>query len=113
MHVPANNGGMLMANSMSRRSLLWHAVQVSVGGALASAVAKSAHAAECVDLKAMDQGELSTRQGLHWTAMTPNPDQPCMKCGFFTPSTEGCGNCAIFNAPTAVNGHCDSWSAKS
>ena len=101
-----------MAKPISRRGLLWQAVQISVGGAMASAIASRANAAECVDMKAMDQGELSTRQGLHWTAMTPNPDQPCMKCGFFTPSTEGCGNCAIFNAPTAATGHCDSWSAK-
>lgn len=101
-----------MSKAISRRTLLWQTVQLSAGGTLAAAFARQASAAECVDLKAMDAGELSTREGLHWTAMTPNPDQPCMKCGFFTPSTEGCGNCAIFNAPTAVNGHCDSWSAK-
>src|SRR5689334_5314356 len=101
-----------MAKSISRRKLLWTAVQISVGGALASTAANQASAAQCVDLNAMDPGEQSTRMGLHWTANTPIPEQPCMKCGFFTPSTEGCGNCAIFNAPTAANGHCDSWSAK-
>lgn len=101
-----------MAKPISRRNLLWHSVQIFVGGALAAAMTDQARAAECVDVNAMDPGEQSTRMGLHWTAMTPNPDQPCMKCAFFTPSTQGCGNCAIFNAPTAANGHCDSWSAK-
>ena len=101
-----------MVSSISRRKLLLRTVQISVGGTLASAVVGKVGAAECVNLDAMDAGEQSTRMGLHWTAMTPDPQQPCSKCGFFTATTGGCGNCAIFNGPTAVSGHCDSWSAK-
>jgi hypothetical protein len=101
-----------MVDSLSRRTLLFRTLQISVGGALASTVASRASAAQCVDLQAMDPGDQSTRMGLHWVAMTPNPEQPCAKCAFFTATTGGCGNCAIFNGPTALNGHCDSWSAK-
>jgi High potential iron-sulfur protein len=102
-----------MANSISRRKLLLRTVHLTVGGALASAVAGEASAAACVDLKAMDAGEQSTRNELHWAASTPNPEQPCSKCGFFMSTSADCGNCMIFNGPTTPNGHCDSWAAKS
>jgi hypothetical protein len=102
-----------MVSSISRRKLLLRTVQISVGGALASAVAATAGAAECVDLKAMDAGEQSTRMELHWAAMSPNPQQPCSKCGFFMATSADCGQCMIFNGPTTPTGHCDSWAAKS
>lgn len=101
-----------MISSISRRKVLWGTVQVSVGGALVSAVVGNVGAAQCVDLEATDASELSTRKGVHWTAMTSNPRQPCSKCEFYKASKRDCGNCAIFNGPTTLNGHCDSWSTR-
>ena len=100
-----------MVSSISRRRLLLRTVQISVGGALASAVVGKADAAACVDLKAMPQGDQTTRSQLHWAAQTSNPDQPCSKCGFFMSTSADCGSCAVLNGPTTPNGHCDSWAA--
>jgi hypothetical protein len=104
-----------MASSISRRGLLLRTLQISAGGAFAAGAAgrARARAAQCVDLDAMDPGEQSERRGSHWTAMSPNPQQPCAKCAFFSPTTGSCGNCGIFNGPTVATGHCDSWSPKS
>ena len=101
--------------SISRRKLLVQTVQLSIGGALATAVAGKAGAADaaCVDVKKMDAGDQSTRNELHWVAMTTNPEQPCTKCGFYMSTSADCGSCMIFNGPTTPNGHCDSWAAKS
>ena len=41
---------------------------------------------------------------------SPNPEQPCAKCSFFTPDKAPCGNCMIMTGPVSSNGHCDSWS---
>jgi len=103
-----------MINSISRRKLLTRAVQLSIGGALASAVVEAAGAADsaCVDLKAMDPGELSTRNAVHWTAMSSDQTKTCSGCAFFTATSGGCGSCMIFNAPTYATGYCDSWAAK-
>lgn len=98
--------------SISRRKLLLRGVQISVGGALASAIAGQANAATCVDVKTMDAGEQSTRNELHWVAATANAEQPCSKCGFYMSTAADCGSCQIFNGPTTPNGHCDSWAAK-
>jgi hypothetical protein len=104
---------MSRVSRISRRKVLWGTLQVCVGGALVSAVVGKVAAAQCVDLEAMDASEQSTRKGVHWTAMTSNSRQPCSKCEFYKATKRDCGNCAIFNGPTTINGHCDSWSAKS
>jgi hypothetical protein len=98
--------------SISRRKLLVSTVQLTVGGALASAVAGKANAAACVDVKSLDAGEQATRNELHWMAATTNAAQPCTNCGFFMSTSADCGTCMIFNGPTTPNGHCDSWAAK-
>lgn len=99
-----------MANPISRRRLLIRVVQVCVGGALAG----GAHAAdtECVDLKAMSADEVSSRNSLHWAAMSTQPDKSCAKCNFFSATSGGCGSCMILGGPTYATGYCDSWTAK-
>src|SRR6185437_939630 len=99
-----------MNNPISRRKLLTRIVQISVGGALVS----SAYAAdtECVDLKKMDSSEVSSRNSLHWTAMSTMPEKTCDKCNFFSATSGGCGMCMILGGPTYATGYCDSWTAK-
>lgn len=99
-----------MSNLISRRRLLTRMVQISIGGALVT----SAHAAEteCVDLKKMDSSEVTSRNSLHWTAMSAQAGKTCAMCNFFTATTGGCGSCMILGGPTYATGYCDSWTAK-
>jgi hypothetical protein len=99
-----------MRNPISRRRLLTRLVQISIGGALGA----SAHAAdtECVDLKAMSAGEVSSRSSLHWAAMSTQPDKSCAMCNFFSATSANCGSCMILGGPTLATGYCDSWTAK-
>jgi sulfatase maturation enzyme AslB (radical SAM superfamily) len=77
-------------------------------------VAVSADAAdtECVDLKAMSAGELSSRNSLHWSAMSTQADKSCAKCNFFSATSGGCGSCVILGGATDATGYCDSWTTK-
>ncbi len=99
-----------MASSISRRKLLTAAAQISMGAALVS----TAGAAEnvCVDLKKMSADEVTSRNSLHWTAMSAHPDKSCSICNFFTATSGGCGMCLILGGPTYATGYCDSWTAK-
>lgn len=103
-----------MIGSISRRKLLTRMVQMSVGGALASAAIGPASAAEtsCVDLKKMSSDELAGRNSLHWTAMSAQPGKSCSMCQFFSATSGGCGMCMILNGPTYATGYCDSWTMK-
>lgn len=95
---------------LSRRRLLTGLVQLSI----AAAVAANADAADsaCVDLKAMSAGEVSSRNSLHWAAMSAQPNKSCAMCNFFSASPGGCGSCIILGGPTYAAGYCDSWTAK-
>lgn len=104
-----------MINSISRRKLLTRAVQISIGGALVAAAAvEAASAADsaCVDLTKMSSDEVSSRNSLHWTAMSSQPTKTCAACNFFTATSGGCGSCMILGGPTYATGYCDSWTAK-
>jgi hypothetical protein len=99
-----------MSSPISRRRLLTRMVQISIGGALVT----SAHAADsaCVDLKKLSSDETTSRNSLHWTVKSTQPDKTCEKCNFFTATSGGCGSCMILGGPTYAAGSCDSWTAK-
>jgi len=102
-----------MKNAMcSRRALLAHGLKLPLGGFLLAATA--AHAADkaCVDMERLDEGQKSIRESLKYTDTAPDPKTTCATCGFFEPTSAGCGNCMIFSGPVAATAHCESWSAK-
>lgn len=104
-----------MTISISRRKLLTRVVQISIGGAIASAAAvEAAGAADsaCVDLTTLDPDQQNTRNSLHWTAMSTQPTKSCSGCAFFSATSGGCGTCMIFTGPTYATGYCDSWTMK-
>lgn len=99
-----------MSNPLSRRRLLTRMMQISIGGAFVA----SAHAADsaCVDPKTMSASEVTSRNSLHWSAMSTQPDKSCAMCNFFSATSGGCGSCMILGGPTYATGYCDSWTAK-
>ena len=60
-----------------------------------------------------DEAESGLRKSLNYTESSPNPAQRCSGCSFFSDPQGDCGRCMIFNGPTSINGHCDSWAARS
>jgi hypothetical protein len=95
-----------MPISKARRQLLQRAA-IMLG---AVSAASRAIAAPCADPNGSDS---SLRQSLHYAESSPNPAQHCSGCAFFSDPQGACGKCMIFNGPTNLNGHCDSWAARS
>jgi hypothetical protein len=95
-----------MPKSITRRQLLRRAA-VTLG---ALSTASKAIAAVCAS---PDAGDGSMRQSLHYMEASPNPAQKCSGCSFFSDPQGGCGKCVIFSGPANLNGHCDSWAARS
>jgi hypothetical protein len=90
---------------MGRRQLL----QRAIGMLVAVGTVSSAKAASCASPQGADA---SLRESLHYVESSPNPAQRCSGCSFFSDPKGDCGSCMIFNAPANINGHCDSWSAR-
>lgn len=102
---------------LSRRNLLKRGAELPLSLLLANATVGRLMAAEshkvCADPNAMDSGQRSLRESLHYSEASPDSTKTCSGCGFFQPATDGCGTCVIFSGPANGNGHCDSWGAKS
>jgi hypothetical protein len=91
---------------LGRRDLLRLA---AAGLAVSSATFQVIAAPPCASPDAADAG---LRQSLHYVEAAANPAQRCNACSFFSDPKGSCGQCAIFNGPTNVEGHCDSWAAR-
>jgi High potential iron-sulfur protein len=90
---------------INRRQLLHRAILIiGSAGALSKAVA-----ATCAS---PNGGDASLRQSLHYVEAGPDPAQHCSGCSFFSEPKAECGSCMIFGGPANINGHCDSWSAR-
>lgn len=92
---------------LPRRVILGRALQVLAAAAVIPAI-KSQAATTC-------EGPSSDalRSSLHYIAKSSDPAKACHACTYFTNATSPCGNCAIMSGPVNMNGHCDSWTAKS
>jgi hypothetical protein len=104
------NSGTVAEHGMSavdtaRRHLLQKAAVL-----LGVVTTSRALAASCV---APDEANGGLRKSLNYTESSPNPAQRCSGCSFFSDPKGDCGRCMIFGGPTSVNGHCDSWAARS
>jgi hypothetical protein len=104
------NSGTLAERGMSaagtaRRQLLQRAAIL-----LGVVTTSRALAAPCV---APDEASSGLRKSLNYTESSPNPAQRCSGCSFFSDAQGDCGKCMIFGGPTSINGHCDSWAARS
>jgi hypothetical protein len=94
---------------IGRRQLLQRAAAL-LGAAGVVYRATAAAPAACATL---DGSDGSLRRSLNYVEASKDPKQHCSACAFFSEPGGACGKCMIFNGPTNVNGHCDSWAAKS
>lgn len=67
--------------------------------------------AECDDYTGLSEQELQKREALEYVAESPNPNQVCSNCRFYTqPEGEDvCGGCQLFAGPVNPGGYCTSW----
>lgn len=94
-------------NQLPRRVILRRALQVLAAAAVIPAF-KVRAASTCED-----PSSEALRTSLHYTPKSPDPAKACHACTYFTNAKSPCGNCAIMSGPVNMNGHCDSWTAKS
>ena len=79
------------------------------GGAQTAGV----QASECEGYDALTEQDLQMRETLGYVDESPNPEQLCSNCRFYTQPAEGdvCGGCQLFAGPVAPDGYCNSWAA--
>ena len=67
----------------------------------------------CVDPNTLPANQKSMRRSLGFKLQAPDPKKRCGNCAFFTPSSSGCGKCALLSGGIVAAGSvCDSWAAK-
>jgi hypothetical protein len=100
-------------NSISRRSLLTGSLQLTLLGTVGviAAGCQKTPAVVCANPDSLRDAEMSLRQSLHYTELSPRSEQVCARCGFFEASAGACGTCKLLKGPVNPKGHCDSWNA--
>lgn len=97
---------------LPRRLAILRTIQLVSACAALPFVATRARSSEvCVD-----PSSESLRASLNYTDPSPNPDEKCAVCAFFTPdeaSSMSCGHCEIMSGPVHATSRCDSWSPRS
>ena len=75
--------------------------------------------ADATTCRGYDPASASVRESLRYTDVTPNPEQYCRNCRFYTvPARESdpCGTCQVIpgvsgQGPVSPGGYCTSWAA--
>lgn len=97
---------------LPRRVAILHAFEFVCAGAALALLPRRARA----ELACVDPSSESLRESLNYTDPSPNPDEKCGVCAFFTPDSESsmsCGYCQIMTGPVHATSRCDSWSPRS
>ena len=106
-----------MTNKMTRRAVIRHGIQISVGGASLLALNACGSSKDqqfaCVDPDEMSEGEKSMRVSLSYVDKSPVAAESCQGCAFFEAGDAGCGACELLGGQVSSGGRCDSWSATS
>lgn len=78
-----------------------------------AAAGASEAVAECDDYSGLSEQELQKRDALGYVAESPNPNQVCSNCRFYTQpqGDDVCGGCTLFAGPVNPGGYCNSWAA--
>lgn len=107
-----------MNDTMTRRAVLLRAfggaVLLGLNGCGADHASSKSAGKVCADPQTLTTAEQSMRKSLGYVEASPNPQQSCAGCAFFSAATGACGTCNMFNGGSVnAAGHCNSWSAKS
>lgn len=70
-------------------------------------------ASSCEGYDALDASSLQMRDTLNYVDASPQEQQHCANCRFFTQPEAGspCGGCQLFAGPVSPGGWCQSWTA--
>lgn len=105
--------------TIGRRGVLKRALTV-IGAVSVAPVVLSACGGEesealtCTDTSGLTPAQIATRESQHYVDASPNPDQRCSNCNFFTAGQAGqCGTCTVIQGPIHPDGYCNLWAAAS
>lgn len=109
----------MVARKITRRAVLRHGVQCSLGGAALFGLGACSNSDDsplvCNEPGQLSDSELNMRSSLGYADVSPNPAEVCAGCQYFTAqgSGGGCGSCQFLPGQVSGGGRCNSWSAKS
>lgn len=67
----------------------------------------------CMDTTGLSPAEIRMRQDQHYVDATPNPEENCAGCRFYTANaSQLCGSCQVVQGPIHPAGYCDLWAAR-
>lgn len=67
----------------------------------------------CTDTTGLPPAAVQMRQSQHYVDSSPNPEQNCANCNFFSAGQAGqCGTCTVVQGPIHPDGYCDLWAAQ-
>lgn len=98
--MPANRRKVLALAALTPLAALTWASSASAG-------------ASCYDPDALPLSQKSRRRSLHYSEASSDPARHCSACNYFTPSSAGCGACAMLGGGSVNAGAvCSSFAAK-
>ncbi len=66
----------------------------------------------CNDTSGLEAAAVASRESQAYTDSSPNADQNCANCNFYTAGAAGaCGTCAVVQGPIHPDGYCNLWAA--
>ena len=106
-----------MSNSkMGRRDAARRALTVLGAAVLAPSVltacGEEGGALSCNDTSGLEPAQLAVRESQNYLEVSPNAEQTCASCRFFTAGAAGqCGTCTVIQGPINPAGYCALWAA--
>jgi len=108
-----------VARKMTRRAVLQHGMQFSLGGAALLGLGACGKSEDsplaCNEPGQLSDSDLGMRSSLGYVDVSANPAETCGGCQYFTAqgTGAGCGSCQFLPGQVSNAGRCNSWSAKS
>ena len=110
---------MVRDRNITRRAVLWNGIKFSIGGATLIGLGACGESDDrqvvCNAQGQLSNSDQSMRNTLGYADVSPNPQQVCGGCMYFTSqeSGEDCGSCVLLPGQVNSGGRCNSWSAMS
>jgi hypothetical protein len=106
-------------SKITRRDVLRHSMHFSLAGATALGLGACGDSDNqplvCNEPGQLSNSEMSTRTSLGYADISPNPEETCNGCEYFTADStgRGCGACQLLPGQVSSEGRCNSWSKRS
>lgn len=109
----------IVANEITRRTVLRHGMHLSLGGASLLALAACGESTDrqavCTEPGQLSDSESSMRTSLGYVDVSPNSGEACGGCEYFSGerTSASCGSCQLLPGQVSSEGLCNSWITKS